>query len=205
MDNNEGLEAQNERLEAIRPIKEGVEDELLQRPGVVGVDIGYKEVGGRRTDELAIRLLVEEKRDVPPEQRMPQEFEDIKTDVIQRGRYTLMQLPDTNRYNPLVGGCSIGTCGGAPGIGTLGMLVRDRNTGQMMALSNWHVLVYGTTGTFDVTQPGPGDGGACPGDVIGQVSRSAINEFVDCALATLNPAARNLGSCRSKRCVYCAG
>jgi len=195
---------QNELLEAIRPVKGAAEDELLQRPGVVGVDIGYKEVGGSSTDELAIRLLVEEKRDVEPAQRMPQAINEVTTDVIQVGRMVFTQLPDTNRYNPLIGGCSIGTCGGAPGVGTLGMLVRDRSTGQMMALSNWHVLVGGTTGAFNVTQPGPGDGGFCPGDIVGQVSRSAINEYVDCAVATLTPGARD-ASCQLLRVGYYTG
>ncbi|MFI5898538.1 hypothetical protein ACIA5D_51625, partial [Actinoplanes sp. NPDC051513] len=32
---------------------------------------------------------------------------------------------------------------------------------------------------LSVIQPGPGDGGNSPGDIIGQVSRSAINENVD--------------------------
>lgn len=180
----------NERLAMIRPVKETVEDELLQRPGVVGVDIGYKEVGGRRTDELAIRVDVEKKWDVPQEQRIPSMLQDIKTDVIQRGRFTF--LVDTARYNPLVGGCSIGTCGGVPGTGTLGALVRDINTGQLMALSNWHVLVRGASGVYNVAQPGPGDNGSCPGDIIGQVVRSAINEYVDCAVVALNSGTRDL-------------
>jgi hypothetical protein len=195
---------QDDRLESIRAVKEAVEDELLERPGVVGVDIGYKQVAGRPTDELAIRLLVEQKWDVPADQRMPDAIQEVRTDVIQVGRIVFHQLPDTSRYNPLVGGSSIGTCGGAPGIGTLGMLVRDRNTGQMMALSNWHVLVAGTTGQFDVTQPGPGDGAGCPGDVIGQVSRSAINEYVDCAVSTLNPSARGF-ACRIEGIGYYNG
>jgi hypothetical protein len=180
----------NDSLAMIRPVKEAIEDELLQRPGVVGVDIGYKEVGGRRTDELAIRVLVEKKWDVPQEQRIPSMIQDIKTDVIQRGRITF--LVDTTRYNPLVGGCSIGTCGGF-GTGTLGALVRDRNTGQLMALSNWHVLVSGASGgVYNVAQPGPGDNGSCSGDIIGQVARSVINEYVDCAVVALNLGARNL-------------
>jgi hypothetical protein len=186
--------SQDESLEVIRPVKEVMEDELLQRPGVVGVDIGYKRVGGRVTDELAIRLLVEKKRDVPVDQRMPQIIEDIKTDVMQVGRIIPAQIPDTNRYNPLVGGCSVGTCGVPPG-GTLGMLVRDRNSGIVMALSCWHVLAAGSGGgPFSVAQPGPLDGGNCPADIFGQLSRSAINEFVDCAVVTVDTAARNFAA-----------
>lgn len=46
--------------------KERAEEQLLALPGVTGVDIGYKEVGGEPTDRLAIRVLVAEKK--PDEQ-----------------------------------------------------------------------------------------------------------------------------------------
>jgi hypothetical protein len=45
----------NEQLSNIRAIKAKVEDEILKRSGIVGVDIGYKEVNGQKTGELAIR------------------------------------------------------------------------------------------------------------------------------------------------------
>jgi hypothetical protein len=157
---------------------------------VVGVDIGLKITAGQATGELAIRVLVREKRDVPLAETVPEFVQGIKTDVIQIGWFTFMQ--DTTRYDPLVGGGSIGTCGGAPGVGTLGLIVRDLTTGDAMALSNWHVLVAGTTQAVLVTQPGPGDNGRCPGDGIGQVAQSAINEYVDCAVARLFPGVRGL-------------
>ena len=37
----------------IRDLKRSVEQELLSRPGITGVDVGYKYVGGQRTDDLA--------------------------------------------------------------------------------------------------------------------------------------------------------
>ncbi|MEV4902729.1 hypothetical protein AB0K08_15485 [Citricoccus sp. NPDC055426] len=46
------------RLAAIRPVKESVEDELLARPGVVGVDIGERVSGGHGTGELGILVFV---------------------------------------------------------------------------------------------------------------------------------------------------
>src|SRR5206468_3406850 len=46
----------------IREAKRRIEHELLSRPGVTGVDIGVKEVGGRPTGELAIRVLVDKKK-----------------------------------------------------------------------------------------------------------------------------------------------
>src|SRR5689334_3744787 len=98
--------AREDRYNEIRAVQESVEDEVLAMPGVVGVDIGYKEVGGQTTDELAIRVLVEVKRDVPSRERIPRTFQSITSDVIQRGQIRFMV--DPARYNPLVGGTSLG-------------------------------------------------------------------------------------------------
>jgi hypothetical protein len=173
----------DEEMHDLRSVKDATEDEILVMPGVTGVDIGYKEVAGKRTETLAIRVLVEEKKNVSPDQMIPREIEGLPTDVIQRG--TVKFMADTTRYDPLLGGGSIGTCWGAPGTGTLGVIVQDNTTGQLMGLSNWHVLVYGVVGDIPVTQPGPADGGRCPSDVIGHLAQSAINEFVDCAVTNI--------------------
>ena len=69
---------------ALKRAKKAVEKDLLNRPGVTGVDIGFKEVGGKRTEQLAIRVLVRKKRDVRPEERLPKTIEGFPTDVIER-------------------------------------------------------------------------------------------------------------------------
>jgi len=71
-------------LDEIRRIKEEVEAELLRLPGVTGVDIGYKFVEGKKTDELAIRVYVEKKRDVTEENAVPREIQGVPTDVTER-------------------------------------------------------------------------------------------------------------------------
>ena len=71
-------------VEQIRPIKKEAEPELLKRPGVTGVDIGRKTVGGRKTDELAIIVYVTEKKDVPASEAIPPTIKGVKTDVVQR-------------------------------------------------------------------------------------------------------------------------
>jgi hypothetical protein len=177
--------------EAMRNAKERVEDEILTFDGVVGVDIGYKEINGQQTDTLAIRVLVERKLpldEIEENQRIPRIIQDNPTDVIERGRVHFMQ--DTGRYDPLVGGISGGTCGGVLGTGTLGAVVRDVSTGRLGMLSNWHVLVGGVSGStgLSVAQPGPFDNGSCSSDAIGTVTRSAINEDVDAAVLLLNGA-----------------
>lgn len=65
-------------------VKERVQDELLAYPGVTGVDTGPKIVGGRPTDVWSIRVYVEHKRDVPPDEALPTEIEGVPVDVIER-------------------------------------------------------------------------------------------------------------------------
>lgn len=71
-------------LERVTRVKSQVEDELLRIPGVTGVDVGPKIVGGRETDTLAIRVYVQRKADVPAEQMIPKEIHGVPTDVIER-------------------------------------------------------------------------------------------------------------------------
>lgn len=71
-------------IQTIRQVKERIESEWLKRPGVTGIDIGNKIINGKKTDTLAIRILVKEKKDVPPEWAIPPDIEGIPTDVIQR-------------------------------------------------------------------------------------------------------------------------
>ncbi|MFI5898345.1 hypothetical protein ACIA5D_50550 [Actinoplanes sp. NPDC051513] len=181
---------QDHELRAVRPVKERIEDDLLRLPGVVGVDIGLKRVAGQPTDTVAIRVLVVEKRDVDDAERVPETINGIATDVIQTGPISFLTCAspalDQGRYDPLVGGISIGTRAGPEGVGTLGCILQANGTGQLLALSNWHVLVGGVAGALSVIQPGPGDGGNSPGDIIGQVSRSAINENVDAAVVPIS-------------------
>ena len=97
----------------MRKIKENSETGILSRPGLTGMDIGYKYVGGKKTDDLVIRVFVENKKDVPEEEKIPQTIQGIKTDVIQR-TFVLHPLcvraadievkADTNTYDPLKGG-----------------------------------------------------------------------------------------------------
>src|SRR6266446_3179742 len=126
-------------------LKESAEEKLLKQPGVTGVDVGYKYVDGKRTDEIAIRVLVEKKKKtVSKEEKIPESIDGVKTDVIER-KYELHQLRnrkkvedaellvDAGRYRPLKGGMGIGPCrvvGGFVFVGTLGAIVKDNATGN---------------------------------------------------------------------------
>lgn len=73
--------------EEIRRTKARVEGDLLKLPGVTGVDIGEKHVGGTPIGELAIRVLVRSKKPadaVPPGELIPPTIDGVPTDVIER-------------------------------------------------------------------------------------------------------------------------
>ncbi len=182
----------------IRKIKSTKEDELLSRPGVTGVDIGPKIVKGNKTDEIAIRVYVEKKKDVPAKEKIPATIDGVKTDVIER-RFVLHQraVPvsevtpkaDTTLYDPLVGGISIGPCKAVDGyiyVGTLGCFVKDRDNGEILILSNYHVLAEKWSNGDTLCQPSRVDGGSCPSNTIGSLLRSTLSDRVDGAVARLN-------------------
>jgi hypothetical protein len=72
------------KIEEIRRVKDEFELDLMQLPGVTGVDIGPKYVDGQDTGILAIRIYVERKEDLPEELTLPKEIQGIPTDVIER-------------------------------------------------------------------------------------------------------------------------
>jgi hypothetical protein len=181
--------------------KEKAEADLLKRPGVTGVDIGYKEVGGQPTNIIAIRVLVEKKKPVTGKDRIPGEIDGHPTDVIER-KFELHQFRarkpvselvpevDSGTYTPLKGGISIGPCravGGFVYAGTLGAIVTDNVSGKHMLLSNFHVICIDNN--FHVgdtqTQPSRVDGGACPTGVVGNLARESLGGSVDCAVAEI--------------------
>jgi hypothetical protein len=184
---------------ALRRAKEAIEKHLLNGPGVTGVEIGFKEVGGKRTDQLAIRVLVRKKRDVRIEERVPESIEGFPTDVIER-RYELQVITldaeellaqvDTQQYESLKGGISIGPCrlvGGTVLGGTLALPVKDNATGKGMLLSNFHVLCGDQSWMIGdpIAQPARIDQGRCPDSVVASLQRAVLNEQVDCAVAEM--------------------
>ena len=181
-------------------VKERVEAELLARPGVTAVDVGYKEVGGRRTDEIAIRVHVEAKRDdVPEDQRVPAEIEGAVTDVLER-KYELQVVAreldvsaqvDTTRYPTLQGGISMGpsrVVGGFVFAGTLGAIVIDNVTNQHAALTNFHVACVDNTFSHSdrMVQPSRVDTGSPPTDEFGTLLRESLSAAVDGALVSVD-------------------
>lgn len=190
-------------LQEIVSAKQTVEDHWLRQPGVTAVDVGYKYVGGQRTNEISIRVHVAEKKaDVPADQRVPAEISGVPTDVIER-TYELHQMSnrmkvdeitpmaDTTTYDPIKGGISIGPCrsvGGYVFAGTLGAIVKDNSNGNPLLLSNFHVMCVdnGWHVGDDQVQPSRVDTGACPGGTVGQIVRATLSSHVDAAVCSLS-------------------
>lgn len=195
----------------IRPVKESVEDELIARPGVVGVDIDEKETGGEKTGEMSIVVFVQEKK---PRSRLakgtavPAEIDGVKTDV----RELVIELQPVMRqvdgepsvdaadYPTLAGGMSIGPRRSlflappdapAPGsyvfVGTLGAMVSDRATGATMALTNFHVACLDTTWSVGDRQVQPSLVDDSSGADFGSLTRGVLSENVDGAVITVDP------------------
>jgi IPT/TIG domain len=177
-------------LPPIYAAKGAAENELLARRGVTGVDVGFKEVNGKPTDKIAIRVFVEQKADPPAADAIPAEIDGHPTDVIERTFTRIAR--DTARLDPLVGGASIGALrptatpgGNFTTAGTLGLVVTDGATGAPMLLSNFHVLCHVDNlqqPGDEILQPGVGDGGQSPQDTAGHLQRFVLNELVDCAI-----------------------
>ncbi len=197
----------------IRPIKQRVEDELLARPGVTGVDIAHKVSKGQKTDKVAIVVYVKKKKAksaLKAAELIPTEIDGVVTDVVEEeivlhpARVALAEVEpmvDAATYATLQGGISMGPCRSVhleppdveePGdyifVGTLGAIVRDRDTGAAMALTNFHVACVDSSWSIGdgMTQPGRVDGGTCPGGEFGSLTRAALSEHVDGSVITLD-------------------
>lgn len=72
----------------ILSVKRIYEDELLAKPNVVGVAIGYRQTGGKITDSLSLVVLVSNKlpqSSLSPEDQIPITLDGIPVDVQEVG------------------------------------------------------------------------------------------------------------------------
>ncbi len=185
---------------AIRPIKRRVEDELLARPGVVGVDIGEKTTGGEPTGRAAIVVYVGVKRH---SQRfaIPVQYGGVPTDVVEETFQPHRALAwsggvhGAERHHCLVGGIGVGPCrairfvppdvavtGDYSVVGTLGALVTPRAARpRVMALTSFHVACVDDAWAVGdpMAHPSVVDGGHPWDDRIGTLARAALSGSVD--------------------------
>ncbi len=189
----------------VTAVKESAKEDLLSKPNVVGVGVGYKDSGGQTTSELSVVVLVSEKvpkDQLSPQDLVPQALDSVRTDVVQVGHLRAFQAP-TDRWRPAPPGVSIGHY--QITAGTFGAVVRDRSSGKRLILSNNHVLANSNNAQIGdaILQPGAFDGGQPNSDVIAHLERFCPIQFPtspgDCNIAggaagLLNLVARLIGS-----------
>lgn len=177
-------------------------------PNVMFIDYGWRVRDGVLRDQEApcIRVHVIEKFPEPDlldaaiqsgrtGGGIPDKIAGIDVDRPQ-GAFTLHQTgwswgsrrrrpadPRKARSDPMLGGISVSDAYRYIA-GTLGGLVRDRETGAPMILSNFHVLAgtWSARKGWPICQPGRGDGGSWA-DRVATLSRHAMASNLDAAVA----------------------
>ncbi len=79
-------------VDRVRTVKRAAAARLHAIPGVHAVGVGFKVVGGKKTDQLAITVFVDKKKkpeELVQREIIPAEIEGIKTDVVQMARARL--------------------------------------------------------------------------------------------------------------------
>ena len=79
-------ERELETSERIADVLSRFEERLLKYPNVVGVELGFKEIGGRRTEDRAIVVQVSRKLPgsaLSAEDRLPSQIEEVLIDVVE--------------------------------------------------------------------------------------------------------------------------
>lgn len=174
----------------IRDVKAAHKAAIMSRQNVVGVGIGQRTVAGQATGELALTVLVSRKiapSGLPPGAMVPEALAAVPTDVVEVGELRAQQSR-TDRFRPAPGGVSIGHF--RISAGTMGVVVRDRDSGDRLILSNNHVLANNNDAVAGdpILQPGGADGGREESDTIARLERFCplafnVDEPGGCALA----------------------
>ena len=181
-------------------------------PNVTLIGFGWPEHDGQLAeDELAIRIHMRRKlsgfaleaaEEAGETCKVPPKIGGFNTDVVERnyrpqqwpwwgGRWRRRTTnPRATRADPMRGGISISNERQYT-YGTLGALVVDRDTDELMCLSNWHVLVgdWGARQGQRIYQPGRRDGGS-RADTVATLTRDAMSVNLDAAVATLTGSRR---------------
>jgi hypothetical protein len=183
----------NIQLAKVQEAKKANEEKILALPKIQGVGIGYKDIGGKETTDLCIKVYVEKKlskKQLPDEEFVAETADGVKTDVEEVG--CIEALAFTTRIRPVKPGYSMGHY--KITAGTFGCLVRDVcSPCHIHILSNNHVLANSNVANIGdpILQPGRVDGGTYPADMVARLSRFIPIRFnnptfynlVDAALA----------------------
>lgn len=205
----------NSEEQHLRRVRESSSAEFLRLPGITGVGVGPKIVGGRAISKPAVVVFVARKKpmaEIEPACRIPSEIEGIPTDVdVLRGRPVraagpwdapgfwvehsealVLQMEDLRPYRHpfLQAGCQI-VSERDPGNGTLGFFALTDEDPQRHALVTCHHVLFGLSNAtavgMRVGQPIPSDGSGCCATWIGCLRDSRIDEMHDTAVVIMKP------------------
>lgn len=167
---------------------------LLNKANVVGVGIGYKIKGGRKTPRLSLTVLVEQKMPLAELEQadiIPASIAGFPTDVITSGVFQALGV--AQNLETAAPGISIGHY--RITAGTFGALVFDATTNTQLILSNNHVLANSSNGRDQrayigdpILQPGPIDGGRLPEALIATLLRYQPLNFLSASTSRLTAA-----------------
>lgn len=166
-------------VHTISQVRQKSQKSLFKKANVIGVGVGLKEVEGKETSDLSLKVLVQNKVPVSAlsaKDTVPKEMDGVPTDVTPVGKIYAFQNP-RSRHRPSFPGISIGHY--AITAGTFGAVVRDASTNERLILSNNHVLANSNDAkTGDsIIQPGRSDGGRDPVDRIADLHRFIKIQF----------------------------
>lgn len=175
------------QIDQILPVKQAFEDQLLELPGVTGVDVGLKEVDGEKTPTHAILVFVAHKGEYEPTNEIPTMIEGVPTDVIEAIFEHQVGVPDataetaidSKRYDPAQGGTSISPARFDSYYGSLGMIVADAGSGAPLWLSAYHVMCNDppwSQADKRIVQPAVDQTGNPASDTIGNLIRGVYGE-----------------------------
>jgi hypothetical protein len=177
--------------------KELFETPLLEAGLISGCDIGVRDEDAPDPDDLALRVFVPDRDDVPDVVTEAAAVFPFPVVIIQRVFQITGALPDTVRERPLQGGVSVAASRfqstGTAFVGTLGAIVSDAfDPSIFYGLSNHHVLCHDINRAQgdEIVQPPPSVLGVLPDDRIGTLDRWAFPEVtatgvVDAAICRL--------------------
>jgi hypothetical protein len=166
-------------LEYVSRARTRIAGDFMRRRNVVACGVGYKITHGELTDIPSVVVSVTHKES--PEtlntgDLIPEQVDDVLTDVIETGEITACSLDRRTRLRPVRPGISVGHQGGSTG--TFGCVVR--RDGALFILSNNHVLAsvnQAEKGDF-ILQPGPADGGSLL-DQVAKLTDFVTLRFID--------------------------
>jgi hypothetical protein len=149
-------------------------------------------LGGEKTDEIVIRVHVAEKKDVSPDQKIPETINGVKTDVLQN---RVAPVADDSVYSTVLGGIGIGPFRMVEGnfeVGTLGAIVVDKSSNKRMLLTNYHVACLNDdwkTAFMGKSVMQPYHGNFLVSRGIGDIERAELGDQCDAAVASLKDSA----------------